>query len=73
MKPVDKEVQQPFGVSVQTYIIASRIAQGHEEWLQSSEAEKDDVVAERKTLQKYLKKRHTPDEMVRDVTEEDEV
>ena len=58
---------------MQTYIIASRVAQGHEEWLQSSEAEKDDVIAGRKTLQQYLKKRHTPDEMVRDVTEEDEV
>ncbi|PQE27751.1 glycosyltransferase family 1 protein [Rutstroemia sp. NJR-2017a BVV2] len=69
MKGVHKEVQKLFGSSVQNYIIASRTAQGYEEWLQSSDAEKQDVIVRWKLIQKYLKKKRTSDEMVRDILE----
>ncbi|KAI0385585.1 putative glucosyl/glucuronosyl transferase [Hypomontagnella monticulosa] len=69
MKGVHKEVQKLFGSNVQNYIVASRVAQGYEEWLQSSDAEKQDVIARWKLIQKYLKKKIDPDEMVRDVLE----
>lgn len=69
MKGVQKEVQKLFGSHVQNYIVASRIAQGYEEWLQSSDAEKQDVIVRWKLIQKYLKKKGNPDEMVQDVLE----
>ena len=69
MKGVHKEVQKLFGSNVQNYIIASRTAQGYEEWLQSSDAEKQDVIVRWKLIQKYLKKKRSPDEMVRDILE----
>jgi UDP:flavonoid glycosyltransferase YjiC (YdhE family) len=69
MKGVHKEVQKLFGSNVQNYIVASRVAQGYEEWLQSSDAEKQDVIVRWKLIQKYLKKKHNPDEMVQDVLE----
>ena len=69
MKGVHKEVQKLFGSNVQNYIIASRAAQGYEEWLQSSDAEKQDVIVRWKLIQKYLKKKRNPDEMVRDILE----
>lgn len=69
MKGVHKEIQQLFGNNVQSYIVTSRVAQGYEEWLQSSHAEKEDVIARWKLIQKYLKKKHSTDEMVRDVLE----
>ncbi|KAI2631540.1 family 1 glycosyltransferase [Hypomontagnella submonticulosa] len=69
MKGVYKEVQNLFGSNVQNYIVASRVAQGYEEWLQSSDAEKEDVIVRWKLIQKYVKKRTTADEMVRDVLE----
>ena len=69
MKGVHKEVQKFFGSNVQNYIIASRAAQGYEEWLQSSDAEKQDVIVLWKLIQKYLKKKSSPDEMVRDILE----
>ncbi len=67
MKGVHKEVQKLFGSNVQNYIIASRAAQGYEEWLQSSNAEKQDVIVRWKLIQKYLKRKRNPDEMVRDL------
>lgn len=67
MKGVHKEVQKLFRSNVQTYIVASRAAQGYEEWLQSSDAEKQDVIARWTLIQIYLKKKRDPDEMVRDV------
>ncbi|KAE8441968.1 hypothetical protein EG329_004135 [Mollisiaceae sp. DMI_Dod_QoI] len=67
MKGVHKEVQKLFGSNVQNYIIASRAAQGYEEWLQSSDAEKQDVIVRWKLIQKYVKKKSKPDEMVRDI------
>ena len=69
MKGVHKEVQKLFGSNVQNYIIASRAAQGYEEWLQSSDVEKQDVIARWKLIQKYLKKKRNPDELVRDILE----
>ncbi|EED18718.1 glucosyl/glucuronosyl transferase, putative [Talaromyces stipitatus ATCC 10500] len=69
MKGVHKEVQRLFGSNVQNYIVASRVAQGYEEWLQSSDAEKQDVIVRWKLIQKYLKIKGTPDEMVQDVLE----
>jgi len=68
MKGVHKEVQKLFGSNVQNYIIASRTAQGYEEWLQSSEAEKQDVIVRWKLIQKYLqKKRGVNDEIIQHV------
>lgn len=69
MKGIHKEVQKQFGSNVQNYIIASRTAQGYEEWLRSSDTEKQDVIVRWKLIQKYLKQKHSPDEMVRDVLE----
>ncbi|KAH7377529.1 putative glucosyl/glucuronosyl transferase [Cadophora sp. MPI-SDFR-AT-0126] len=69
MKGVHKEVQKMFGSNVQNYIVASRTAQGYEEWLQSSDEEKQDVIERWKLIQKYLKKKQNRDEMVRDVLE----
>ncbi|KAH7070679.1 putative glucosyl/glucuronosyl transferase [Paraphoma chrysanthemicola] len=69
MKGVHKEVQKQFGNNPQTYIITSRTAQGYEEWLQSSEEEKEDVIVRWKLIQKYLKKKKGTDEMVNDILE----
>ena len=69
MKGVHKEVQKLFGSSVQNYIVTSRVAQGYEEWLQSSDAEKQDVIVRWKLIQKSLKKKRNPDEMVQGVLE----
>ncbi|KAK4935222.1 hypothetical protein LTR10_023684 [Elasticomyces elasticus] len=69
LKGVQKEVQKLFGSNVQNNIVASRIAQGYEEWLQSSDAEKQDVIIRWKLIQKYLKKKFESDEMVQGVLE----
>ncbi|KAM5361341.1 hypothetical protein ACJA88_014500 [Fusarium oxysporum] len=69
MKGVNKEVQKLFGSTVQNYIVASRVTQGYEEWLQSSDAEKEDVIVRWKLIQKYLKKKADPEDMIRDVLE----
>ncbi|KAJ4066652.1 hypothetical protein NW756_010163 [Fusarium oxysporum] len=69
MKGVNKEVQKLFGSTVQNYIVASRVTQGYEEWLQSSDAEKEDVIVRWKLIQKYLKKKAAPEDMIRDVLE----
>jgi hypothetical protein len=69
MKGVHKEVQKLFGSNLQTYIVTSRTAQGYQEWLQSSDAEKEDVTDRWTRIQKYLKKKHDADEMMRDVLE----
>lgn len=69
MKGVHKELQKLYRGSVQDYIIASRTAQGYEEWLQSSDAEKEDVVVRWKLVQKHPKLKHGDEEMVRDVLE----
>ncbi|KAK5713116.1 hypothetical protein LTR15_011478 [Elasticomyces elasticus] len=70
MKAVHKEVQKLVGSNVQSYVIASRTTQGFEEWLESSEAEKQDVIVRWELVQKYTKKKKgDPDEMVRDMLE----
>jgi hypothetical protein len=69
MKGVHKEVQKLLGSNVQSYIITSRVAQGYEEWLQSSDAEKEDVIVRWKLIQQYVKKKRNPDEMVEDILE----
>ncbi|KAF7516129.1 hypothetical protein PCG10_002467 [Penicillium crustosum] len=75
MQGVNKEVQKLFGSDVQSYIISSRAAQGYEEWLQGSEAEKQDVIARWKLIQKDLKKKgkekekEIPNEVTREAQE----
>ncbi|KAK5173896.1 uncharacterized protein LTR77_002577 [Saxophila tyrrhenica] len=70
LKGVYKEVEKLFGSNVQSYIVVSRVAQGYEEWLQSSDAEKGDVIERWKLIQKSLKKKKgNNDEVVRDVLE----
>lgn len=54
---VSKKVQKLFGGDVQSYINASRVAQGYEEWLQASEEEKKDVISLWKLIQKDLRKK----------------
>ena len=69
MKGIHKELQKSFGSNVQNHIVGSRAAQGYEEWLQSSDAEKEDVVARWKLIRKYVKKKLNPDEMLQVVLE----
>ncbi|KAF2259640.1 UDP-Glycosyltransferase/glycogen phosphorylase [Lojkania enalia] len=66
MQGVSKEVQKLFGSNLQSYIVASRATQGYEEWLQSSDAEKQDVIVRWKLIRKDLKKMGKPDEIVRE-------
>ncbi|KAJ4314662.1 hypothetical protein N0V94_006343 [Neodidymelliopsis sp. IMI 364377] len=56
MQGVNKEVQKLFGSNVQSCIIASRAAQGYEDWQRSSDAEQQDVIDRWKLIQKGLKK-----------------
>lgn len=67
MKGVHKEVQKLYGNNVQNSIVVSRVAQGWEEWLQSSDAEKQDVIDRWKLIQTLLKKNRKAEEMVQDV------
>lgn len=68
MKGAHKEIQKLFGRNVQSYIVASRTAQGYEEWQRSSEAEKEEVIDRWKLVQKYLKrKKYDSEEMMRDL------
>ncbi|KAF2222008.1 hypothetical protein BDZ85DRAFT_264741 [Elsinoe ampelina] len=69
MKGLHRQVQNTFNRNLQTYISASRAAQGYEEWQQSSEAEKQDVVERWSLIQKYLKNKSCPDEFMRDILE----
>ncbi|KAF2633110.1 glycosyltransferase family 1 protein [Macroventuria anomochaeta] len=69
MQGVNKEMQKLFGSDVQNYVIASRAAQGYEDWLQSSDAEKQDVIVRWKQIQKDLKKKGKPDKMEREARE----
>lgn len=67
MKGVHKEVQKLYGNNVQNSIIVSRVAQGWEEWLQSSDAEKQDVINRWKLVQTLLKYNRTAEEMIQEV------
>ena len=55
MQGVSKEVQKLFTSDMQNYILASRAAQGYEEWLKSDEAEREDIIAQWKIMRKALK------------------
>lgn len=44
MQGVSKEVQKLFGNEVHSYITASRVAQGHDLWINASDADKQDVL-----------------------------
>lgn len=67
MKGVHREMNRLYGGNVQNYVIASRVAQGYEEWMQSSEQERKDVIASWETVQKYVKGKHSPDDMMQDM------
>ena len=70
MKGVHKEVQKRIGNNTQSYIDASRQAQGYEEWSQSTDAGRADVITSWKLIQKYLKgKKHDAHAVMRDVLE----
>lgn len=68
MKGVHKEVQKLFGSNVQNYIIASRVAQGYEEWMQSSTEEKDKVLDLWKSTAAYQKKKGNSDATAKGVS-----
>ena len=70
MKGIYKEMKLHSGSSVQNYIIASRTAQGFDEYRQSTEQERRDVVERWKQMQGDIKKKRNPDEIVRDVLDE---
>ncbi len=70
MKGVYKEMQKQFGSSVQNYIIAARTAQGFDEWQASGVEERQIIVARWKELQKNLKKKRNPEEMVKAILDE---
>ncbi|KAK4626648.1 Sterol 3-beta-glucosyltransferase UGT80A2 [Fulvia fulva] len=70
MKGIYKEVQKQFGSSVQNYIMAARTAQGFDEYHRASIEEKQDIIMRWKVLQKNLKKKRNPDELVRDILDE---
>ncbi|KAK5105792.1 hypothetical protein LTR62_002154 [Meristemomyces frigidus] len=69
MKGAHKEAQKLYGSNVQSFILASRAAQGYEEWQLSSEKEQSDVIERWGLVQKYLKRKEQngPSQMVRDV------
>ncbi|KAF4556437.1 Sterol 3-beta-glucosyltransferase-like protein 5 [Elsinoe fawcettii] len=68
LKGVQKEVQKLFNGNVQNYIITSRTVQGYEDWSQSSEMEKQEVIDQWHLIQKFLKGKNK-DEMMRDTLE----
>jgi hypothetical protein len=69
MKGAYKEVENLFGSNVHSYIVASRTAQGYGEWMRSTDAEKQDVVDRWRWIQKYLKKKEIPEDVLRDILE----
>ncbi|USP81242.1 glycosyltransferase family 1 protein [Curvularia clavata] len=69
LQGVNKEVQNLFGSNVQSYIIASRAAQGYEEWMQSSDEEKQQVIDKWTLMQKNLKKKGDPEEDMEEIEE----
>ncbi|OQO05582.1 hypothetical protein B0A48_09352 [Cryoendolithus antarcticus] len=67
MKGVHKGMQNLYRDNVESHVVASRTAQGDEDWRQSSETEKQDVIARWELAQKFLTKKHNLDDMMRDV------
>jgi UDP:flavonoid glycosyltransferase YjiC (YdhE family) len=70
MMGVYKEMQKVFGSSVQGYIIAARTAQGYDEWQRSDVQERRLVIERWKEMQMTLKKKRNPDELVRQILQE---
>lgn len=70
MKGVYKELLKQMGASVQNYIIAARTAQGYDEWTRASSEERADVMQRWQLLQRTLKKKRNPDEVVKQIFEE---
>jgi hypothetical protein len=70
LQGASKELQKLFGNDVQSYILASRTAQGYDEWLHSSDVEKRDVIAKWKQVQRDLKGKGKAEDPVRDYTVE---
>ncbi|KAK3111002.1 hypothetical protein LTR53_014143, partial [Teratosphaeriaceae sp. CCFEE 6253] len=70
MKGVYKEMQKRFGSSVQNYIIAARTAQGYDERQASTAEERAEIVGRWQELQRDLKKKRNPDEIVKEILEE---
>jgi hypothetical protein len=70
MKGMYMEMQKNFGASVQNYIIAARTAQGYEDWQMSTEAERRDIVQRWQAMQKDIKRKRDPDEIVKQVLED---
>jgi UDP:flavonoid glycosyltransferase YjiC (YdhE family) len=70
MKGMYMEMQKNFGASVQNYIIAARTAQGYEDWQMSTEAERRDIAQRWQAMQKDIKRKRDPDEIVKQVLED---
>ena len=70
MKGVYSELNNHFGSSVQNYIIAARTAQGYDEWVNTTETEREGVVVRWKALQGDIKKKRNVDEIVREALDE---
>ena len=70
MKGVYKELNSHFGSSVQNYVIAARTAQGYDEWVRSSEEERQGIVQRWKGMQGDIRRKRNPDEIVREALEE---
>ncbi|KAK6433847.1 hypothetical protein LTR95_009970 [Oleoguttula sp. CCFEE 5521] len=66
MKGVHKGMQNLYRDNVGSHIVSSRMAQGYEDWRQSSESERQDVIARWELAQKFLKKKQSPDDMMQD-------
>lgn len=70
MQGVYKEMQKAMGSSVQNYIIAARTAQGYEEWNGASAEERSDVVQRWHFVERELKKKKDPDNVVKQIFED---
>ena len=55
-KGIYKELQRRLGSSVQNYIVAARTAQGYEDWHNSTQQERLDVVSRWQTIQAEIEK-----------------
>lgn len=70
MKGVYQELNSRFGSSVQNYIIAARTAQGYEAWSATTEAQREEIIVRWKAMQRDIKKKRNPDEIVKEALEE---
>ncbi|KAL2203387.1 UDP-Glycosyltransferase/glycogen phosphorylase [Sarocladium strictum] len=63
MKGVQKGCQKWFTTNIQDYIFASRVAQGYEEWMKSSEEERQEVIKQWGVVKEFLDKKSTSDDI----------